>query len=212
MQNSRRFLLGVDLPLDGHIPALGDAQGLENAHGGDFGGGVFAHDLADHQLQRQAVLALLLLGHVAQQAADGERIAGLLALAQAQLEFQHAAIGGVVAQRGAVDRLAIERAAKERGDFGAAAGAEQLIEGFEVEQRGVVVAEAALPGRIGVEKRARRAERGDHLARVLEQIAIALLRFAQRLLLAQGGALIHGHGHQAARARRRRRAARRRGG
>jgi hypothetical protein len=48
------------------------------------------------------------------QAANGQRIAGLLPLAQAQLEFQHAAVGSVVAQRSAVDGLAFQSAAKKR--------------------------------------------------------------------------------------------------
>ena len=87
------ILFGVDLPFDGQVPALGDAEGLENAHGGDFRGGVFTHDLADHQLQSEAMLALLLLGDVAQQATHGQWISGFLALAQAQLQFQHAAVG-----------------------------------------------------------------------------------------------------------------------
>ena len=113
-------LLGVDPPFERHVPALGDAEGLENAHGGNFRGGVFAHDLAHHQLQGQAMLALLLLGHIAQQAAHGKRIAGLLPLAEAQLQFQHAAVGSVVAQRGAVHRLAIQGAAEERGHLSAA--------------------------------------------------------------------------------------------
>ena len=74
---------------------------------GNLGRGVLAHDLADDQLQGEAVLALVLLGHIAQQAAHGQGIAGLLALAEAQFEFQDAAVGSVVAQRRAVHRLAV---------------------------------------------------------------------------------------------------------
>ena len=131
------FFLGVDSPFDGHVPALGDAKSLEDAHGGDIRGRIFADDLADHQLQGQAVFALLLLGDIAEQAANGERIAGLLPLAEAQFQFQDAAIGGVMAQRCPVHHLAIEGAAKERGHFGAAAVAEELFKGIEFEQFGI---------------------------------------------------------------------------
>ena len=105
-------LLCVDLPLDGQIPSLGDAERLEDAHRGNLRRRAFADDLADDQLQRQAVFALLLVGHVAQQAANGERIAGLLPLAQIQFELEDAAVGSVVAQRGAFNRLAVEGAAE----------------------------------------------------------------------------------------------------
>jgi hypothetical protein len=189
--------LGVDLPFEGHVPALRDAEGLKNAHGGDFRGGVFAHDLADHQLQGQAVLALLLLGHVAQQAAHGQRIAGLLPLAQAQFQFQYAAVGCVWRK----DARSTTRR-PGRGGRGPPLRrgwrAKELFKRIEGEQSGSSVqAEASLPGGIGIEKLSRRAERGDHLAGVFEEVAIPLLRFAERLLLAQGRALVHGHGDQA---------------
>ena len=68
------------------------------------------------------MLALLLLGYVAQQATHREGIAGLLPLAQAQFQFQYAAVGSVVAQWSAVNLLAIQGAADERGHFSAALG------------------------------------------------------------------------------------------
>ena len=175
VENSSRFSSGVDLPFDGHVPSLGDAQRLQDAHRGRFRGSALAHDLAHHQLQRQAVLALLLLGHVAQQAADGERIAGLLPLAQAQLQFQYAPVGCVVAQRGAVNRFAVQGAAEQRSHLGTATGPEQLLKRFQCQQRGMVQAKTPLPGGIGVQKSSRRAQRGDHLAGVLKQVAVTLL-------------------------------------
>ena len=62
-------LIGVDIPFNGHIPALGDAEGFENAHDRNLVGRILAHDLAHHKLQGKTVFALLLLGCVAQQAA-----------------------------------------------------------------------------------------------------------------------------------------------
>ena len=141
--NSSRFSSALTVPLNGHIPALGNAEGFENAHGGHFGGSVFTDDLAHHQLQRQAVFALPLLGHIAQQAADSERISGLLPLAQAQLQLEHAAIGGVIAKGGAVDDFAIKGAAEKRGHFTAATGGEQLVERIQSRAARVVFAEAA---------------------------------------------------------------------
>ena len=79
---------------------------------------MFADNLAHDQLQGQAVLALLLLGYVAHQAAHGQRIARLLALAEAQFQFQHAPVRRVVAQRSAIHHFAIEGAAEERGRLG----------------------------------------------------------------------------------------------
>jgi hypothetical protein len=60
-------------------------------------------------LQRQAVLALLLLRHIAHQAAQRQRIARLLPLAQAQLKLQHMPVQRVVPQRRAFNRLAFQR-------------------------------------------------------------------------------------------------------
>ena len=197
VENSSRFSFCVHLPFDGQIPSLGDAKRLEDAHGGNFGGRALAHDLAHHELQRQAMFALLLLGHVAQQAAHGQRIAGLLPLAQAQFELQDAAVGGVVAQRGALHRLAVQGAAKERGHLGAATRPKEIFKRIQRQQRRLVQAKASLPCGIGIQEAPRRAQRGNHLAGVLKQVAIALLRLAQVLLLVQGGGLVHGHGHQA---------------
>jgi hypothetical protein len=97
------------------------------------------------------VFALLLLGHVAQQAAHRQGIAGLLPLAQAQFKFQHAAIGRMVAQGRAIHRLAIQGAAEERTHL-AAARRKEMFEGIQFQQRGCVLAEAALPGRIGIQE------------------------------------------------------------
>ena len=33
----KALFVGVDDPFDGHVPSLGDADGLEDAHGGGFG-------------------------------------------------------------------------------------------------------------------------------------------------------------------------------
>ena len=190
-------LFGVNDPLDGHIPALGDTECLENARGGDLGGDVFAHNLTDDELQREPVFALFLLGDVPEQAAHGEGIAGLLALAQAELEIEDAAIGGAVTERGAVDRIPMKDAAEEVGRFAAAIGPKELLEGFKAQQGGIVVAETAFPGRIGIEEAARGAECGDHLAGILEEVAVSLLGLKQCLFLPQGRALVDGHGYQA---------------
>ena len=55
----------VDFPFESQVPALRDAQRFENPHGGHIGRSVLSHDLADHQLQGQAVLAPFLLGDIA---------------------------------------------------------------------------------------------------------------------------------------------------
>ena len=136
---------------------------LENAHAGNIGGSVFAHDLAHHQLQRQAMLALLLLRHLAHQATNRQRIARLLPLAEAQLELHDPPIVGVVAQQRSVNLLAIQGPQKQRCNFGPATGAEQIFEGH-LAQLGDFSSEAALPCRIGIQKLARRAQRGNHLA------------------------------------------------
>jgi len=49
---------GIHFPFQGHVPALGDAKRLKNAHRGDFRGDVFAHNLANHPLQRHPPFAL----------------------------------------------------------------------------------------------------------------------------------------------------------
>jgi hypothetical protein len=78
-----------------------------------------AHDLAHRQLQRQAVLALLLLRHIAHQAAHRQRNARLLTAAQAQFQFQHAAVGVWWRREYAVHQLAVEGAAEKRGHLAA---------------------------------------------------------------------------------------------
>ena len=69
-------LFDVNVPLNRDVPALRDAQSLEYALGRDFGGDIFAYDLADNQLQSESVFALLLLGHIMQQALHGQGLAG----------------------------------------------------------------------------------------------------------------------------------------
>ena len=51
----------------------------------------------------------------------------LLTPAQAQLELQHAPVGGVVAQRRPLDGFAVQRAAEERGYFVADALCEDIL-------------------------------------------------------------------------------------
>ena len=103
----------------------------------------------------------------------------------------------MVAEGRTVHRLAIEGAAEERGHLAGATGLKELFKRIERKERGIVPGEASLPGRIGIQELSRRAERGNHLAGVLEQVAIAFLRLALGLVLAHGRALVHGHGHQA---------------
>ena len=57
----------------------------------------------------------------------------------------------------------------------------------------MLYSKATLPGWIGIEKLPGRAERGNHLSGVLEEVAVPLLRFALRLLAVQVLALIHGN-------------------
>ena len=73
------------------------------------------------------MLALLLLGDFAQEAADGKRISGFLTLAEAQLKVENAAVRGVVAEGRAVDGFAIESPAKECRYFAASGGLEELF-------------------------------------------------------------------------------------
>ena len=42
------IFVGIDVPLQGHVPTLRDTEGLKNASGCDFRRGIFANDLADH--------------------------------------------------------------------------------------------------------------------------------------------------------------------
>jgi hypothetical protein len=51
-------LVGIHFPFECHVPALGDAQGLKDAHRRYFRGGILAHNLTDDQLQGDPVLAL----------------------------------------------------------------------------------------------------------------------------------------------------------
>jgi hypothetical protein len=63
-------------------------------------------------LQRQAILSLLLLGYVAEQATHGKGIAGLLTLAEGKFQVEDPAVGGVMPERSAGDCLTIERTAE----------------------------------------------------------------------------------------------------
>jgi hypothetical protein len=103
----------------------------------------------------------------------------------------------MVAHRRAINRLAVERASEQRRNLGPGGGFEQVLERVQRQQFRMIHAKASLPGRIGVEKLSGGAERRDHLARVLEQIAIPLLRLAQSLFLAERRTLVEGHDHQA---------------
>jgi hypothetical protein len=115
-------------------------------------GSIFAHDLADHELQGQAVFALLLLGDVAQQAAHGEGIAGLLALAQAQFQFQMRP-SGVWWRSGARSIASPSRARrKSAATSPRQLGPKEILKGIESQQGGIVQAEASLPGGIGIEE------------------------------------------------------------
>ena len=131
------------------------------------------------------------------QAPYREWVAGLLPLAEAHLEFQHPPVRSVVAQRIAVDHLAVEHAAKQAGDLRAAAWPKEFLNGVQRQQAGVIETEDPFPGRIGIEELPARAQRGDHFAGVLEQVAIAFLGFAGRLLLAQRRTAVERHHHQA---------------
>ncbi len=196
-------LLGVHHPFDGHVPSLREAQRLQDAHARGLARRVFPYDLAHGKLQRQPVLALLLLGHVAQQAAHRQRNARLLAPAQAQLQVQYAAVGCMVAQRRALHGLAVQRAAEQRRRLGPHVRGKQILEGMKILKPRGVHSEAALPRRIGIEKLSCRAERGQHLGGVLEEVAVPLLRLALHLLAVQDRALVHGHGHRAGKLARR---------
>ena len=74
------------------------------------------------------MFTLLLMGYIAHQAANGQRISSFLALAEAQLQLENAAVRGVVAQGGAVHHLTIESTAEECRNFSSANGAKKLIE------------------------------------------------------------------------------------
>ena len=135
--------------------------------------------------------------HIAQQAAHRQRVAGFLPLTEAQFQFQNTAIGRVMPQRRAVNRLAIQRPAEERSRLGTASGSENFLKGIQSKERGIVKAETALPNGIGIQKPSRRAERRNHLAGVLKQVAIPLLGLALRLFLVEGCSLVQGYGHKA---------------
>ncbi len=94
------------------------------------------------------------------------------------------------------DADAVERFVKEGGglglDFGRKGGFE-ADEGFKL---GGIHAEESLPGRVDVQIAAARAEGGDHLRGVIEQVAVALFAFAQGVLGATGGAQVDGDGDQ----------------
>ncbi len=192
----QQVLFGIHFPLESKVPALRNAQCFENPHGGHIGGAVFCHDLAHHQLQRQPLLSLSLLRHIAQQAPHRQRVSGLLALAQAQLELQHPSVTGVAAQGIPVHHFAVQCTPEQGRHIRATRWPEQLLERVQGQQAGIVQPETALPGRVGVKKLAARAQGCDHFARILKQIPIALLRFPRRLLLAQRRAAVEGHDNQ----------------
>ena len=74
------------------------------------------------------MLTLLLLRHIAHQALDRHRLPCPAPLMQAYFELLQLAIGCFIANRGAVDRLAVQHAAQQRGRFGPAVWAESLFE------------------------------------------------------------------------------------
>ncbi len=117
----------IDAPFHGQIPALRYAQSFKNAHGRDFGGSVLSDNLADDQLQRKTVFPLPLLGYIAQQATNGEGISRLLALAEAHLQLENAAIGRVMPKRLAVDYVAIQGAPEQRRHFAAGVCRKELF-------------------------------------------------------------------------------------
>ena len=68
---------------------------------------------------------------------------------------------------------------------------------MQSQHRGAFQPKVLSPCRIRIKKLAGRAERGNHLAGVLEKIAVSLLRLALCLLALRNGALFHGYGHHA---------------
>ncbi len=155
-KNSSVFSSALTSHFNRHVPALRNAESFEDAHGRDFRRSIFSDDLAHHQLQSQAVFALLLLGHVAHQAAYGQGIAGFLPLAEAQLQFQHAAVA-VWLRNGA--RSIISPSSARRNS--AATSPRHAVPNsssneFSVHQRVVTDAEASLPRRVGIKKLPRR--------------------------------------------------------
>jgi hypothetical protein len=124
------LLLGDDNPKNGHIPSLRDAQRLKDAHACGLGRCAFTHDLAHCKLQRQPILALSSAAlHRATRSARQVGFAGLLTAAEAQFQFDYAAVGSVVAQGSALHHLRhLKRAAKERRHFAPDARLKQIVE------------------------------------------------------------------------------------
>ena len=118
---------------------------------------------------------MLLVSDIAEKAADGQGVARVLTLAEAELEVKDSSVRGVMSQGRAIDGFAIECAAKECGDIAAYRGQEELFERVELEECVAVFSEEALPGGIGIEEAARRAERRDHLAGTFEEVTVSFL-------------------------------------
>ena len=160
----------VDVPLHRDVPALRNAQRLQHPHGRHLGRDVFAHDLAHQQLQCQAMLALLLLRHIANQALHGHRLACPAPLMQAHLQLLHMAVGCFVANRSAIDRFAIQRLLQQRRYFFAAARPEDILE------RVVAPGMRFCPAETSVSTRDWR--RG--ICRAMSSVAIISLEFSNR--------------------------------
>jgi len=127
------------------------------------------HDLAHHQLQGQASRSrACLLRHLAHQATNRQRISRLLPWLSVssnpwirhRQEWWRSNARSICSHPGP---------AKQRCKFRPATRAEQIFEGH-LAQLGDFSSEATLPCRIGIQKLARRAQRGNHLIRILEQI------------------------------------------
>src|SRR5579875_715467 len=84
-----------------------------------------------------------------------------------------------------------------RSGLGLNLGRERGFEADESFELGRIHPEERLPRGIHVKVAAARAEGGDHLSRVLEEIAIAFLAFTQGMFGAAGGAEIDGDRNQA---------------
>ncbi len=110
------------------------------------------------------MLALFLLGYVADHALHGHRLAGSTPLVQTHLQFLQVAIGGLVAQRRTVNRLTFQRAAQQRRRVGTAVRGESLLKELTLRLRLRATYEAPLPRRVYVEETPGQVQGSDHLA------------------------------------------------
>ena len=108
----------IDGPERGEFAGEGKAEGFEDAGEAFVDGGGFGDDLADDELDAEAAFAAVLLGDVAEDAADGNRAGLFTAAAEAGFDFDVLS-GGILQTHGMLfDVDSMQRFMEEGSGFG----------------------------------------------------------------------------------------------